>query len=53
LNQTFNLLFGRIDRSGVVAFSIESDRNDESVLTRFLEIISNIDSITKKAIEEK
>jgi exosortase A len=53
LNQTFNLLFGRIDRSGVVAFSIESDRYDESVLTRFFEIISNIDSMTQKVIEEK
>jgi exosortase A len=53
LNQTLNLLFGKVDRSGVVAFSIETDRNDESVLIQFLEKISNIDSVTKQVIEDK
>jgi exosortase A len=47
LNQTFGLLLGRVDRTGVVAFSIETDRNDESVLIQFLEVISSIDSVTK------
>lgn len=53
LNQTFNLMIGRVDRSGVIAFSIESDRNDEAVLIQFLDIISNIDSVTKQVIDDK
>jgi len=51
LYQTFNLLFGKVDRASLIAFSIENENNDELLLIRFLELISNIDSITKKVPE--
>jgi len=53
LNQTFNLLSGKVDRAGVIAFSLESDNNDEDSLILFLDIISNIDLMGQQFIEEK
>jgi EpsI family protein len=53
LKQTFNLLFGNVDKAGLVAFSIESDSSDELLFIQFSEIISNIYSLTQKSIEEE
>jgi exosortase A len=44
LNQTFKLLLGEFDTAGLVALSIESDKDNESLLVIFSDVISKMDN---------
>jgi hypothetical protein len=44
LNQTFKLLLGEFDTAGLVALSIESDKDNESLLVLFSDVISKMDN---------
>ncbi|MBA6377924.1 MULTISPECIES: exosortase A [unclassified Colwellia] len=53
LKQTFNLLLGEVDRTGLIALSIESDKDNESLLVLFSDVVAHLDSPTQQTAEPK
>jgi exosortase A len=53
LKQTFNLLLGEVDRTGLIALSIESDKDIESLLTLFSDVFAHLGSPIQQTAESK